>query len=111
MSNLNKIYHKGEYRFGEWGKHLRPYLKRQGNKKFRRTDINLDDEFVPKIQSRKKAKRIIEVKITSMFYGDIKVSKISKYRTMRDAQNAINRGNVVRAHFVNGGENLNSKQP
>ena len=36
MNNLNKTYHKGKYRGGEWAKHLRPFLKKLGNKRWRK---------------------------------------------------------------------------
>ncbi|NQX92967.1 MAG: hypothetical protein HRT74_12750 [Flavobacteriales bacterium] len=48
MSNNNKIYHKGRFRGGERIKHLRPYLKRLGNKRWRKfqDDIELDESEV-----------------------------------------------------------------
>lgn len=43
MSNLNKIYHKGKFRNGEWAKHLRPFLKKIGNRRWRRTNKKILD--------------------------------------------------------------------
>jgi len=51
MSNLNKIYHKGKYRSGEWGKHLRPYLKRVGNKRWRKS--TLENEIIRNPKKKK----------------------------------------------------------
>ncbi|MGV6829667.1 MAG: hypothetical protein ACWA45_09760 [Flavobacteriales bacterium] len=36
MSN-NNTYHKGRFRNNEWAKHLRPFLKKNGNKRWRKT--------------------------------------------------------------------------
>ncbi len=97
MSNLNKTYHKGKYRGGEWAKHLRPYLKRLGNKRFRKVAASLEsDEFDRFIKSkRKKGRKKIKVKITQRIYGDSKSSYYKSYRTMKDLNNAIKRPNVI----------------
>jgi hypothetical protein len=34
---MKNIYNKGRYRGYEWAKHLRPWGKRDGNKRFRRS--------------------------------------------------------------------------
>lgn len=101
MNNLNKTYHKGKYRNGEWAKHLRPYLKRVGNKRWRKDgkEIDISDNL---IQSKKtnRLKRTIKVKITKKFYGDLKWTTITKYRTIRDAENAMRQANVVKAEII-----------
>jgi len=38
---MKNIYNKGRYRSREWAKHLRPFLKRTGNKKWRKTAKNI----------------------------------------------------------------------
>lgn len=102
MSNLNKTYHKGKYRNGEWAKHLRPYLKRVGNKRWRKDGKEIKINETDNFKQRKKysTKREIKVKITKKFYGDLKWTTISKYRTLRDAKNAMNQANVIRAEII-----------
>lgn len=100
MSNLNKIYHKGKFRSGEWAKHLRPYLKRVGNKRWRKAGKNNDADNEIIVIKRKLIKRAIKVRITSKYYGDRKVTSISKYRTLRDAKNAMKRANVFHAEIL-----------
>lgn len=39
---MKNIYNKGKNRDEEWAKHLRPILKRVGNKRFRKTGKNLE---------------------------------------------------------------------
>ena len=96
MNNYGKAYHKGRYRNGEWGKHLRPFQKRVGNKRWRKTSNTLEKETILSSLSKKRQKRI-RVKITKSYFGDRTVSSISKYRTLRDAKNAMSQSNVIRA--------------
>lgn len=71
------IYNKGKYRGGEWVKHLRPFLKKTGNRKWRRTAKNrsifIDDDnsitYTVKPKRKQKAKSI-EVKFKLRFFGD-----------------------------------------
>ena len=104
MTNLNKIYHKGKFRSGEWGKHLSPYLKRVGNKRWRKTGKNNLIEEPIIIVKRKLIKKAIKVRITCKYYGDHKVTSVSKYRTLQDAKNAINRAHVTSSEIL-----INSK--
>lgn len=53
MSNLNKTYHKGKYRSGEWAKHLRPYLKRVGNKRWRKDGKDIEITEIDNIKRQK----------------------------------------------------------
>ena len=102
MNNLNKSYHKGKYRSGEWSKHLRPYLKRLGNKRWRKDGKNIDniEEIVVKHRKKYKSRRLIKVKITKEIYGDLKWSRITKYRTLRDAENAMKQANIIKAEIL-----------
>lgn len=102
MTNLNKTYHKGKYRSHEWAKHLRPYLKRVGNKSWRRDGKKIEVNELSQLRQRKKhtSKRQIKVRITKRFHGDSKSTTISKYRTLRDAQNAMKQANVIRAEII-----------
>ena len=102
MSNLNKTYHKGKYRSGEWAKHLRPYLKRVGNKRWRKDGKEIELNETNDLNPRKKysTKRHIKVKITKKFYGDLKWTTVSKYRTLRDAKNAMKQANVIKSEII-----------
>ena len=97
MSNFNKIYHKGSYRSGEWAKHLRPYLKRVGNKRWRKSYFGYNDEIIRNPKKKHNLKRTIKVKITKKGYGNSTISYVSKYRTIRDVHNATKQANVIRA--------------
>ncbi|WP_298899786.1 hypothetical protein [uncultured Psychroserpens sp.] len=69
MNNLNKTYHKGKYRSGEWAKHLRPYLKKVGNKRWRKDGKEIEISETDNISQRKtySTKRHIKVRITKGF--------------------------------------------
>jgi len=96
MSNLNKIYHKSRFRGGEWCKHLRPYLKRAGNKRWRKTGKNLPDSEEPVHWRKTRAiKKTITVRITTMSHCGCKTTRTEKYRTLRDAENAMKRAHVT----------------
>jgi len=86
MYNLNKTYHKGKYRGGEWGKHIRPYLKRLGNKRFRKISDTLEatEQDRQHLYKKKTGKRHIKAKITLSSNGD-RIS--SYYRTYRSNPN------------------------
>ena len=102
---MKRIYNKGRYRFGEYG-HLRPYLKRQGNKRWRKAtkeEVHEQlNEFNKHYNFKKKKgkKKKIVLKITKMHYGHHKYSETRRYERMRDAQNAIRRNCVIGYHFV-----------
>ena len=97
MTNLNKKYHKGKYRAGEWAKHLRPFLKRLGNKRFRKVAATIDDDEFEKFEKskKKKGRKRIKAKITVKTFGDSKYSYYKSYRTMKDLEKAIQRPNVI----------------
>jgi len=102
MTNLNKTYHKGKFRSGEWAKHLRPYLKRLGNKKFRKAALTLEEDqfFNSKRSKRKRSKKRIKIKVTIKYWENTIVSYYKSYRTLKDMQNAINRPNVIRYQIL-----------
>ncbi len=107
MTNLNKTYHKGIYRGSEWCKHLRPYLKRLGNKRFRKVAATLESDEVErfhKANRKSKKKKKIKVKITKRVWGDSKSTSYRSYRSMRDLNNAISRPNVIQYLIIDGGE-------
>lgn len=102
MNNFNKKYHKGKYRSGEWAKHLRPYLKRVGNKRWRKDGKKIAADETDNSKHRKKhlTKKCIKVRITKKFYGELRLTTVSKYRTLRDARNAMKQGNVIEAEII-----------
>lgn len=101
MSNLNKTYHKGKYRGYEYGKSIGTYLKRLGNKKFRKSRLGFNDENQGLQKYKKKATRKrIKAKITIKYFGNHKISYYKKYRTIRDLNNAVNRPNVIRCYII-----------
>jgi len=105
---MTNIYNKGIYRGGEWAKHLRPYLKKVGNRRWRRTSFNLEKADLEQLEiSPNKTKTIkdrryaIKVKFTIRSIGDRTYSYKAKYKTLRSAQDAIKRNNVLRAKIIN----------
>ena len=110
---MKRVYHKGRYRHREWAKHLRPYLKQQGNKRWRKTATNEIDEQLDTDQpnstrrrslTRKNSQRIL-VQLTLMENG--RKSKWTKrYHSMRDVQNAIKRNAVVSAYLLDTQEQI-----
>ncbi len=99
MTNLNKTYHKGKYRGGEWAKHLRPYLKRLGNKRFRKSAVSLEQSEFERYSRTKKNRinrKTIRAKITISLFGNSTYSYYKSYRRKRDLENAVARPNVVR---------------
>jgi len=105
--NLNKTYHKGNYRNGQWAKHLKPFGKREGNKRFRQTGKHIFGEEDPfaanthrNIYKKKKRKKQIKVKIKHYWYGEIVTTETKTFATLRDAQNSINRHSVISYEFL-----------
>ena len=104
---MTNIYNKGKFRNGEWAKHLRPYLKRQGNKRWRRTADNMKtidpdgfEVFSQITDSKSKMKKSIEVKFKLRSFGDRTISYRARYRTLRSAKDAMKRNNVINAKII-----------
>lgn len=105
---MTNIYNKGCYRSGEWAKHLRPFLKKVGNRRWRRTTFKLvNDEIVeeeydfPNLKKHKKQKKIIEVKFKLKSFGNKTYSHTEKYSSLRAANDAVRRNNVIHARIIN----------
>lgn len=98
VSNLNKIYHKGKFRNGEWDKHLRPFAKRIGNKRFRKAAVSIEEDEFRKLMKFKKrsGRKRIKAKITVKLFGDTRTSYFRSYRNMKDLENSVKRPNVIR---------------
>lgn len=102
---MQHIYHKGKYRSGEWCKHLRPFLKQVGNKRWRKDgaieieDTLRGDEYErSNMQIRNpKRKKLIKVKYTLESAGGFKYSYTKTYKTMKQATDALNRNAIIRA--------------
>ena len=96
------IYNKGEFRGYERAKHLRPYLKRLGNKKWRKTgkDLPIDDTELVKKRKKRRATKTIEVKITKLSPRGKQKTRKQKYRTLRAAKNAMNQSSVIKAELI-----------
>lgn len=103
MTNLNKTYHKGKFRGGEWAKHLRPFLKRLGNKRFRKIATTLEENELKRFSNskRKKGRKRIKAKITIKLFGDRKYSYYKSYRSMKDLENTVKRPNVINYTIIN----------
>ena len=107
---MTNIYNKGKYRSGEWAKHLRPYLKMIGNRKWRRTanrlkNIDLEsceNEIINFKSSGKSKEKTIEVKFRLKSIGEKTYSYRAKYRNMRAVYDAMNRNNVIDAKIIEG---------
>jgi hypothetical protein len=109
---MKNIYNKAKFRGYEYAKHLRPFLKRKGNKMWRKgASATIDDQIVANNYDsqvclscktiKKKVKKTIKLKITFLGCADKKYSRYVSYRTIKDAQNAINRNRVVGVIFIN----------
>ena len=104
---MTNIYNKGRYRSGEWAKHLRPFLKSIGNRKWRRTTnklVKIDNESgvdeTINFKSKSKSKKIIEVRFRLKSIGDKTYSYNAKYRTMKSACDAMKRNKVIEAGIL-----------
>jgi hypothetical protein len=102
---MTNLYNKGKYRGGEWAKHLRPFLKTVGNRRWRRTANGLKalpmeetEEIRLKIKTR--SKKTIEVKFKLKEWGNKTHSYKKKYRSLRAAKDAIKRSGVIQATII-----------
>ncbi len=101
---MTQLYHKGKYRTGGWSKHPRPYLKRLGNKRWRKDAVaavvdGLDEERLVVSRQRRKKAKVVKVKITMTSFGGFTFSYIEKYATLKEAEQSIKRHEVVRVFF------------
>lgn len=99
---MKNIYNKGTFRCYEYGK-IGPYLKRYGNKKWRRTvQSEINDQLCESIKfrkTRKKRQRMIWVKITKEINGR-KRSRHKKFYTERSFRSAVNSPHVIRYFYM-----------
>ncbi|WP_169051606.1 hypothetical protein [Flavobacterium sp. H122] len=100
---MQNRYNKGRFRGHEYGK-IPPYLKKLGNKKWRRTPIEetklLPTElfFETKVQlptKASKSKERIKVKITFLEFNQVKSTKHVTYKNIKSLKDSIKRNNVI----------------
>ena len=72
------------------------------NKRWRKDgkDIDPEEPTLVNLGKQTRLKKRIKVRITSRYYGGLKITSVSKYRTMRDAENAMKRAGVIRARII-----------
>lgn len=112
---MKNIYNKGRLRNGEWAKHLRPFLKRGGNKRWRRTgkrlegvDFDVFDSTVGYISKSSKRKPIkVLFKVRS--FGEYTFTYTARYHSIRSANDAMKRMNIIDVKIVNKGAVANKK--
>lgn len=101
---MKRIYHKGRFRCGEWGKHLRPYCKKVGNRRYRRTakaDIESHvSDSVLSVKPENRRKRVVIVKYTHVSPRGVKVTRVRKFVKVRDAHNALSKPGVYNVTFI-----------
>lgn len=109
---MKNLYNKGIFRSYEWEK-IPPYLKKYGNKKWRRTEKSeIKDHLNEKVKFRKVRKqkqKMIWVKITKAVNGE-KYSDFRKYATEKSFKSAITSPHVVRYFTIHNEQNNNKNK-
>jgi hypothetical protein len=99
---MKKIYNKGTFRSFEYGK-IGPYLKKCGNKKWRRTEKseieNQLSETIKFFKQRRKKRKLIWVKITKEIYGKTH-SDYRSFDSEKAFKDSINRAHVTRYFLI-----------
>ncbi|MCX8524236.1 hypothetical protein OF897_09975 [Chryseobacterium formosus] len=100
---MKNIYNKGTFRSFEYGK-IGPYLKKHGNKKWRRTEkLEIEDQLSETIKffkQRRKRRKLIWVKITSESYGTTH-SDYRSFYSEKAFKDSINRAHIARYFLIN----------
>lgn len=109
---MKNFYNKGTFRSYEWGK-IPPYLKKYGNKKWRRTEKSaVQDQLIEEVKfwkTRKKRQKLIWVKITKEINGE-KYSDFRKYATEKSFKSAITSPHVIRYFTIHNEQNNNKNK-
>jgi len=99
---MKNIYNKGTFRSFEYGE-IGPYLKKHGNKRWRRTEKSqIEDqlkETVKFFKQRKKRWKLIWAKITKEIYGKTH-SKYKSFYSEKSFKDSIKRANVTRYFLI-----------
>jgi len=106
---MKNLYNKGTFRGYEYTKHLRPFGKKLGNRKWRATvstiineQLSLEQNNIVDIRNpaiRKKRRKTIKVKITYKGYNDKLTSEYRSYQSHKELEDSIKRNKVVRVLF------------
>lgn len=99
---MKNIYNKGTFRSFEYGK-IGPYLKKHGNKKWRRTEKSeienqLSEDF-KFFKQRKKRRKLIWAKITKEIYGKTH-SEYKSFYSEKSFKDSIKRASVTRYFLI-----------
>lgn len=98
LYTMKNIYNKGTFRSYEWGK-IGSYLKKQGNKKWRRTEKseieNELNETIKFFKQRKKKRKLIWAKITREINGRTD-SDYKGFYSEKSFKSSISRAHVTR---------------
>jgi hypothetical protein len=102
---MRNIYNKGKYRSGEWAKHLRPVLKKAGNRRWRKSAaLSIAAEIACAPAKGKKpvrAKKNLVLRLKLKSHGD-KVHTVQvKYRSVRAMQDSLRINQVLSAMLMN----------
>lgn len=99
---MKNMYNKGPFRSYEWGK-IPPYLKKYGNKKWRRTEkAAIEDqlnETIKFFKNRKKKRKLIWAKITREMKGRTH-SDYRSFYSEKSFKSFINRAHVTRYFLI-----------
>jgi len=103
---MTNIYNKGRYRSNEWAKHLRPFLKKKSNRRWRKhadklmeQDLFGDEKISSLSRKRRNIRDKVEVEFVVKSFWSTYTTK-SKYRSLRSAKDAMSRKNVVEARII-----------
>lgn len=100
---MKNTYNKGTFRSFEYGK-IGPYLKKHGNKKWRRTEKseieNQLSETIKFFKQRRKRRKIIWAKITKEAYGKTH-SDYRSFYSEKAFKSSINRAHITRYFLIN----------
>jgi len=100
---MKNIYNKGSFRSYEYGK-IGPYLKKYGNKKWRRTEKseieNQLSEITKFFKQRKKKRKLIWAKITREVNGKTN-SEYRSFYSEKSFKSSINRAHITRYFLIN----------
>lgn len=109
---MKNLYNKGTFRSYEWGK-IPPYLKKYGNKKWRRTaKSEIEDYLNEKVKfrkARKQKQKMIWVKITKEVNGT-KYSDFRKYAKEKSFKSATTSPHVIRYFTIYNEQNNNKNK-
>jgi hypothetical protein len=108
---MRNVYNKGKFRNGEYAKHLRPFLKKVGNKKWRqfaKEEISDEltenyDESIPELQYKcrlPRKRKTIKLKITKDLGHHGLSSVYRSYSSERAVSDSLKRNNIIRYKTV-----------